>query len=334
MKWSTLIKLILMYMLVSNASALEIKGTGEGYFLSEAHNTAGFQAEAWAYSVDGHLKGDPYAQADIDHAEASVKGFASTNKGYVESGTLSTNNITQSGIGTITNASINGSGTIGMDYLESVDVNLSYQSATANSANVNSYVDTNLSLDQGKASVDSYARDESGNYARVVALAGPSAWIGTTQTVSIDPTSTSATMDIFGTSRDSQGATDAQNPVPYLSAYSGSGNTHGNTSVQYTISRGYLNTEGVVGDATNGYIVPSSPSASSMKAYSDNQTSIVDPDGAGKINFAQDDAAAISSQAVSNTLGFSKWNFYFVHGEGNITGTATQDAFDTSAQIY
>ena len=320
-------------MLVSNASALEIKGTGEGYFLSEAHNTAGVQAEAWAYSVDGHLKGDPYAQADIDHAEASVKGFASTNKGYVECGHYR-QIISLKGDWQITNASINGSGTIGMDYLESVDVNLSYQSATANSANVNSYVDTNLSLDQGKASVDSYARDESGNYARVVALAGPSAWIGTTQTVSIDPTSTSATMDIFGTSRDSQGATDAQNPVPYLSAYSGSGNTHGNTSVQYTISRGYLNTEGVVGDATNGYIVPSSPSASSMKAYSDNQTSIVDPDGAGKINFAQDDAAAISSQAVSNTLGFSKWNFYFVHGEGNITGTATQDAFDTSAQIY
>ena len=113
-----------------------------------------------------------------------------------------------------------------MDYLGSVDVNLSYQSATANSANVNSYVNTNLSLDQGKASVDSMARDESGNYARVVALAGPSAWIGTTQTVSIDPTSTSATMDIFGTSRDESGSNRMlRTQSPYLSAYSGSGNT-------------------------------------------------------------------------------------------------------------
>lgn len=322
-----------MFILVSNASALEIKGTGEGYFLSEARNAAGFQAEAWAYSVDGHLKADPYAQADTDHAEASVQGYADTDNGYVESGTLSTNNLTQKGIGTITNASINGSGTIGMDYLGSVDINLSYQSASANSANVNAYVNTNLSLDQGKAAIDSMARDASGNYARVVALAASSAWIGTTQTVSIDPTSTSATMDIFGTSRDDQKATDDQDPS-YVSAYAGSANALGNTTVQYTILKGYMNTEGVVGDVMNGYIVPSSPSASSMKAYADDQYSVVNPDGAGKINFAQDEAAAISSQAISNKLGYSKWNFYFVHGEGNITGTATQGESDISAQIY
>lgn len=334
MKWRLLTLLALLIVLVSSASALEIKGSGEGYFMSEAHNAAGFQAEAWAYSVDGHLKGDPYAQADIDHAEASVKGYATTNNGYVESGTLSTNNITQSGIGTITNASINGSGTIGMDYLGSVNVNLSYQSALANSANVNSYVNTNLSLNQGKASVDSMARDESGNYARVVALAGPSAWIGTTQTLSIDPTSTSATMDLFGTNRDDQNAQNGQDPPPYLSAYSGSGNTLGTTSVQYTISKGHLNTDGVVGDALKGYIVPNIPSASSMKAFADNQHSVVNPDGSGKINFAQSNSAIFSANATSENLGASKWTLTIEHGEGELNATATQNAHDISSSIY
>ena len=338
MRGLLLLSLALMVMLVSSASALEIDGTGEGYFVTEARNAAGFQAESWAYSVDGHIKADPFAQADADHAEASVQGFASTDNGHVESGTLSTNNLHQTGSGTITNASIFGSGTIGMDYLGSVDMNNSYQSASANSADVKAYVSTNLSLIEGKASVDSMAKDASGNYARVVALAGPSAWIGTTQTVGIDSTSTSETMDIFGTNRDGLKAMAGQDPPPYLSAYSGSGNALGNTSVQYTISKGYLNTTGVVQDDSGGYIVPRSPSETSMNAYADSQQSTVNSDESGKIKFAQNELAIVSSQAAIYALGSTKWTFTFEGAEGNVEGeltaNATQNGLDRTALIY
>ncbi|MFB3766392.1 MAG: hypothetical protein ACE14P_14255 [Methanotrichaceae archaeon] len=342
MRWSLLLSLALLMILAPSAMALEIRGNGEGFFVSEAHNAAGFQAEAWVKSVNGdvHIKADPSAEAEADHAEASVKGFASIDNGYVESGTLSTNDLTQTGSGTITKASITGSGTIGMDYLDSVDMDKSHQSASVNSANVNAYVNTNLSLNEGKASIDSMARDETGNYARVVALGGPSAWIGATQTVSIDPTSTSAAMDIFGTNN--QEAHDVQDPPPYVSAYAASGNMLGNTSVQYTISQGHLNTDGVVWDALVGYIVPRIPSASSMYAYADSQQSKVNLEGAGngvgKINIAQSDIAAVSSQAAiynmpDNMAESSKLIFLFGNMEGELTGTATQNGVVKSVSI-
>lgn len=331
MRGNLLLSLALLIILVSSASAIEINGNGKGYFVAEARNAAGFQAEAWAYSEgDGHIEAEPFAQADTNHAEASVQGFATTNNGHIESGTLSTNDLHQSGIGAITNASISGSGTIGMNYLGSVDINNSYQSASASSANVNAYVNTNLSLDEGKASVDSMAKDASDNHAREAVLANNSAWIRTIQTVSIDPTSTSATMDIFGTSKDSPKAMDDLDPIPILSAYSGSGNTLGTTAIQYTISKGNLYTDGAILDTSKG----DSHLANPMKAYADNQQSIANPGISGKINFAQDDAAIISANATSKNQGSLNWMFTFVKGEGNITGTATQNAQGISALIY
>lgn len=334
MRRGLLLQLVLLAALVSNATALEISGAGEGYFMSEAYNAAGIKAEAWAYTLNGNLQANPFAKADTYHAEASVQGSVTTDGGYAESGTSSTNDYHHSGIGAITNASIEGSGTIGMDYLGSVDLNRNYQNASADSSSVKAYVDTDLALVEGKASVDSMARDARGNYARVVATAQPSAWIGASQTVSIDSTSTTATMDVFGTYRDNPDMEDGQDVPPYVSAYAGSGNALGKTEVQYTVSKGQLYTDSIALDASNRYIVPERPSLSSMKAYACDQYSIVNPDGAGLINLAQDDLAIITARAFSEEKGSSRWTFRFVQGEGEITGTAVQDGKSRSALIY